>query len=196
LISGRNPNQITFNVQDENENNPAPDANKEGEKDEAIEEEVATPSEGGMKGIRNFFKPTEKAVTIPPSEIKMNMENKAIRAEIKLALKAVESDWSYNSLDDFCELLVDMAPDSTILNKMRMKSSKLSYVISHGLGPHFHEIMVKDLKNAPSFTLGLDSATTKQLWLTKTLDFKVRYFSERFGMVRFSQSFYCDNHKC
>ena len=192
LITGRNANQITFDVlHDENENNPAEDenpadANNEDEADEVIEEEVAAPSEGGRKGIRNFFKPTEKAATLPPSEIKMNLDNKAMKAEIKLALKAVESDWSYSSLDDICDILVDIAPDSAILKKMKMKSSKLSYVISHGLGPHFHDILVKDLKNAPSFTLGLDSATTKQLGLSKSLDFKVRYFSERFGMVRFS----------
>ena len=63
--------------------------------------------------------------------------------------------------------------------------SPSSYVVSHGLGPYYHEILVKDMKLAPSFTLGLDSATTKQLGLSKSLDFKVRYFSERFGMVSF-----------
>jgi hypothetical protein len=99
--------------------------------------------------------------------------------------KAVEADWSYSSLDNISEFLVDIAPDSQILQKVQMKSSKLSYVVSHGLGPYFHEILVKDLEKAPSFTLGLHSATTKQLGLSKSLDFKVRFFSERFGMVSF-----------
>ena len=198
FITGRNANQITFNIQhDDNDNNPnnLADDNYEDETAEVIEQEevaeviekeVAASSESGRKGIKKNFKPVEKADTIPPTEIKMNLDNKAVRAEIMLAMKAVESDWSYSSLDDLCELLVDIAPDSAILKKMKMKSSKLSYVVSHGLGPHFHEILVKDLKTAPSFTLGLDSATTKQLGLSKSLDFKVRYFSERFGMVRFS----------
>ena len=184
MRSGRNPNQITYNVDyDENENDPAAN-NNEADIEEGREGVEAAPNVGGRRGIRDFFKQTEKPVDIPCPEIKMNLENKAVRAEIKLALKAVESDWSYNSLDNISEFLVDVAPDSNILKKIKMKSSKLSYVISHGLGPHFHEILVKDLKKAPSFTLGLDSATTKQLGLTKSLDFKVRYFSDRHGMVR------------
>ena len=78
LITGRNSNQITFDVHhDENENNPA-DANNEDEADEVIEEEVAAPSEGGRKGIRNFFKPIEEAGTLPPFEIKMKLDNKAM----------------------------------------------------------------------------------------------------------------------
>ena len=130
--------------------------------------------------ISNFFKPVQKNMDIP-AEVRMNLENKAVRAEIKIALKAVDADWSYNSLDDICDVLIDIAPDSNILKKM--KSSKLSYVISHGLGPHFKEILLDDLGRAPCFTLGLDSATTKQLGLSKSLDFKVRFFSERSGMV-------------
>ena len=43
----------------------------------------------------------------------MKLDNKAMKAEIKLALNAVESDWSYSSLDDICDMLVDIAPDST-----------------------------------------------------------------------------------
>ena len=81
MITGRNSNQITFDVHhDENENNSA-----------------------------------EKAGTLPPSEIKMNLDNKAMKAE----MKAVESDWSYSSLGDICYILVYIAPDSTILKKMQ-----------------------------------------------------------------------------
>ena len=136
---------------------------------------------GGKRGIKDFFKPVHRPVTVPTTDMKMNLDNKAVQAEIKLALK-------YNSMDEICEFRVDLAPDSSILKKMKMKRSKLSYMISHGLGPYFHDILVQDLRNAPSFTLGLDSATTKQNGLTKSLDFKVRYFSERHGMVSYYYS--------
>ena len=56
----------------------------------------------------------------------MNLDNKAVSAEIKIGLKAVESDWSYNSLDNMCEFLVDIAPDSKILKKLHFKRNKLS----------------------------------------------------------------------
>ena len=148
-----------------------------------IEESGIEKGQAYKQVISNFFKPVQKSISIPVPEVRMNLENKAIRAEIKIALKAVDSDWSYSSLDDICDVLMDIAPDSIILQKMKMKRSKLSYVISHGLGPHFHDILMDDLGKAPCFTLGLDSATTKQLGLSKSLDFKVRFFSERSGMV-------------
>ena len=134
-------------------------------------------------GIKNFFKSVEKPATQPNLVIKTSLETMAVKAEIKIALKAVESNWSYRSLDNFSKFLADLAPDSQILQKVKMKSRKLSYTISHGLGPHFHDILLKDLMNAPCFTLGLDSATTKHLGLSKSLDFKLRFFSERLGMV-------------
>ena len=184
IRAGRDPKQVTFNVAAtnvvdvESNNNDTCDT----------ESEVKETSEAGSgnvakKGIKDFFKSADKTTVFPPPEPKVSLENQALKAEIKIALKAIEADWSYNSLDNVGEFLADIAPDSKILQKIQMKSSKLSYVISHGLGPFFHSALVKDLQMAPSFTLGLDSATTKQGGLSKSLDFKVRYFSERFGMV-------------
>ena len=183
IRTGRNPNQVVFNVvvaEDETIANN----NEEGNVQEEIP--AGETSRSGRRGIQDYFSKTKESVAvIACPALKMNLESMAVRAEIKIALKAVEADWSYNSLDNISEFLVDIAPDSKILQNIKMKSSKLSYVVSHGLGPYYHDILVKDMKLAPSFTLGLDSATTKQLGLSKSLDFKVRYFSERFGMVSF-----------
>ena len=194
LRAGRTKGQITFDVRNDENQNKLGDSETESEEDEVEEgdadedtNDVSGGGGGGKRGIKDFFKPVHRPVTVPTT-VKMNLDNKAVQAEIKLALKAVECDWSYNSMDDICEFLSDLAPDSSILKKMKMKSCKLSYMISHGLGPYFHDILVQDLRNAPSFTLGLDSATTKQNGLTKSLDFKVRYFSERHGMVSYYYS--------
>ena len=187
IRTGRNLDQVVFNVV-EDENETGANNNEEDKEGGKVEEEMtAGETRDGRRGIQDYFSKTKE----PPVAVvsclapKLNLENMAVRAEIRIALKAVEADWSYNSLDDISEFLMDIAPDSKILQKIHMKSSKLSYVVSHGLGPYFHNILVKDMKLAPSFTLGLDSATTKQLGLSKSLDFKVRYFSERFGMVSF-----------
>ena len=184
---GRVPNQVLFNVLDDvNEDETGTTNNNEDEGQDVEEERSAGPNKSVRRGIQDYFKRSEEPVAeVACPALKMNLDNKAVKAEIKIALKAVEADWSYSSLDNISEFLVEIAPDSQILRKVQMKSSKLSYVISHGLGPYFHEILVKDLEQAPSFTLGLDSATTKQLGLSKSLDFKVRFFSERFGMVSF-----------
>ena len=184
LRSGRKSDQIIFDTQTDVNRNPSASINDEEVDEDGLNDGDGLPSKGETRGIKNFFKPCDNRVAIPPSDLRMSLDSKAVCAEIRIALKAVESDWSYRSLDNMCEFLADLAPDSNILKKVQFKRSKLSYIISHGLGPHFHDLLVKDLKDAPSFTLGLDSATTKQGGLTKSLDFKVRYFSARHGMVR------------
>ena len=50
---------------------------------------------------------------------KITLGNKAVRGEIKLALKAIESNWSYQSMGNICKVLCDIAPDSLILQKMK-----------------------------------------------------------------------------
>ena len=61
----------------------------------------------------------EKTTGISPPEPRMSLENQAVKAGIKIALKAIEADWSFKSLDNICEVLVDIAPDSKILQKSR-----------------------------------------------------------------------------
>ena len=187
LRSGRVKDQVVFDGKE-----PEHDINdpENGEVENNNPELVADRLQVVGGGIKSFFKPMMRGPAVVPNpEKKMSLETKSNRAVIKIALKAVQSNWSYNSLDTFPEFLADIAPDSQILQKIKLKSSKLSYVISHGLGPHFHDILMDDLKNAPCYTLGLDAATTKQLGLTKSLDFKLRFFSGRLGMVGLIRSF-------
>ena len=188
--TGRDPGQVVFNVTANDVVNAETNNNNAENVEEETLEPAAGSSGGGKKGIMDFFKSVEKTTGISPPEPRMSLENQAVKAGIKIALKAIEADWSYKSLDNICEVLVDIAPDSKILQKIKMKSKKLSYVVSHGLGPFFHNLLVEDLQKAHSFTLGLDSATTKQHGLSKSLDFKVRYFSERYGMVSIKNTFF------
>jgi hypothetical protein len=188
--AGRIKNQPFFNpgAQDQEEMN-AENSDDPVNNDEEVEAggdedgEGVTASREPRRGITSYFTrvigPT--AATEPPA--KMTLTDKVVRAEAKIALKAVDANWAYNTMDDFAEVMSDAFPDSPILQKYQMKSRKLSYVVSNGLGPYFHEVTVEDLKNAPSFCLGLDSATTKQQGLTNTLDFKVRFFSKRLKQV-------------
>ena len=137
-----------------------------------------------VRGIQSFFVPlASNNNSSEQIKEKVTLGDKAVKGEIKIALKAIEANWSYGSLNNICEVLCDIAPDSLILKKMQMKDRKLSYLISHGLGPHFRELLAKDVRSAPCYVLGLDSATSKQLGLSKCLDFKLRFFSERFNLV-------------
>jgi hypothetical protein len=51
--------------------------------------------------------------------------------------------------------------------------------------------MLEDVRKAPVFFFGTDSATTGINGCTKHLDFKVRFFSEKYGIL---VDIYLDSH--
>ena len=61
------------------------------------------------------------------------------KADIVLALKAVESQWSFACFDNLAEVLQVADPKSTVFSKLHMKRSKASMIVSHGLGPFFRD---------------------------------------------------------
>jgi len=68
------------------------------------------------------------------------------KAETLWALKCVMSHYSYNSCSDMKDVLKMMFPDSSIANKMSIGSTKLSYYITYGLGPFYHNNLVQAVK--------------------------------------------------
>jgi len=74
-----------------------------------------------------------------------------------------------------------MFPDSKIAQQFNMQSKKLSYVISHGIGPYFHRDLVKQLKRCEKFVLCIDEQTNVQN--KKQLDLLVKFWSYDEGLV-------------
>jgi hypothetical protein len=98
------------------------------------------------------------------------------RAEALWALKVAVSNWSFRSCDDMVDIMHMMFPDDPVCKDMNIASTKLSYVISHGLGPYFHNKMILDIKKSQSYmTLEIDETTTEQT--VKQLDMHIRYWS-------------------
>ena len=60
-----------------------------------------------------------------------------LKAEILWALKVIENHFSYNSSRNIVDLLKLMLPDSKIVEKLCLGSTKLAYLITHGLAPFF-----------------------------------------------------------
>ena len=87
-------------------------------------------------------------------------------------------------MDGLSEIIRRGFNDLKIAEKFTLNHSKASYVVSHGLGPYLHSEIVQDINKAEVFTLGTDSATTKHLGLSKAMDIKIRYYSEKYGEVR------------
>ena len=67
---------------------------------------------------------------------------------------------------------------------MTMSRTKVSYMISHGLGPYFHQQTVEDIQRIPNtyYTLHFDETTNAQS--KKQMDILVRYYSEVHGEVK------------
>ena len=64
------------------------------------------------------------------------------KAEI-WALKVIESHFSHNSSQNIVHLLKTMLSDSKIVEKLCLDSTKLAYLITHGLAPFFHDELLK-----------------------------------------------------
>ena len=69
-----------------------------------------------------------------------------------------------------------MFPDSSIAHDFKCASTKMGYLITHAVAPHFEDLLVKDIKASNSaFTLHYDETTTSQI--KKQLDIIVQYWS-------------------
>jgi hypothetical protein len=67
----------------------------------------------------------------------LNLEDQITKAEILRSLNVAQKGFSYSSCNPLNELFSLMFPDSAIATKFSIQSNKMSYVISHGLGPYF-----------------------------------------------------------
>ena len=70
-----------------------------------------------------------------------------------------------------------MFSDSSIAKDFSMKPRKLSYILSHGTGLYFRQLMLKDLIDAPAYSLLFDE--TIIIGTRKQVDLHFRYWSDR-----------------
>lgn len=118
----------------------------------------------------------------------LSLEDQITKAEILWSLNVAAKGFSYSSCDELNELFSSMFPDSAIATKFTIQADKMSYVISHGLGPYFKKLMIEDVKKADKFVLIFDEQTNNQN--KKQLDMFLRYWSnEKQGVTnRFYKS--------
>ena len=111
------------------------------------------------------------------SMTKLTLTRKQHKAEIFWALKSVMSHFSYNSAHDITDVFKAMFPDSIIAQHMSCGPTKLSYLISFGIAPHFMDLLLKELKDAPRFVISFDEYFNEELE-KEQMDFIVRYFKD------------------
>ncbi|CAF3357733.1 unnamed protein product [Rotaria sp. Silwood2] len=114
-------------------------------------------------------------VTLASQTKHFSFSDQVTRAEALWAMNATRHGYSYLSCNESGDLFKKMFPDSDIAQKFNMERTKLSYVISHGLGPFFHRNLVEDIKQCERFVLCFDEQKNYQN--NKQLDILFKYWS-------------------
>ena len=103
-----------------------------------------------------------------------------LKTEILWPLKVIDSHFSYNLSKNIKELLKLMFPDSKIADKMTLGSTKLSYLITHGLGPYFYDELMK-LIDSP-YVLCFDEAFN-EISKKGQMDLVIRFWDSSVNQV-------------
>lgn len=113
-----------------------------------------------------------------PQAVKLNpcLKESAVKSELLWAMKIADSNISYSSCDGTPELFCRMFPDSTIAGNFSMSRTKVSYLISDGLGPYFKKKLCEEVSASPAFVLQYDETGNSQV--RKQCDLLLRYWSD------------------
>ena len=103
-----------------------------------------------------------------------------LKAEILWALKVIESHFSYNSSRNIVDLLKMMLRDSKIVEKLCLCSTKLAYLITHGLAPFFHDELLKLISS--KYVTCFDEAFN-ELFKKGQLDIVIRFWDSSMNKV-------------
>ncbi|KAJ8049982.1 hypothetical protein HOLleu_02975 [Holothuria leucospilota] len=104
-----------------------------------------------------------------------------VKAELIWAMNVAVHNYSFASCDNNADIFQAMFPDSAIAKHYAMRSSKLSYILTHALGPYFLRQLVKEIEGK-YFTIHFDETVTAQM--KKQMDVLVRFFSSRTSTVQ------------
>ena len=103
------------------------------------------------------------------------------QAEILWALKISQGNFSYRSCDDIPALFKKMFPGNVVAENFSMSRTKISYLISDGLGPFFRKELCAKVSLSPGYVIQYDETANSQV--RKQCDIIVRYWSEEKGQV-------------
>ncbi|KAI8728123.1 hypothetical protein BgiBS90_038070 [Biomphalaria glabrata] len=137
----------------------------------------------------SFVTGTSQILSTSQSSIVAHVTNEhTLTAEILWALKVVSANYSFNSCQQINGMFSKMFPDSSIAKKFSCGPNKVAYLITFGLGPHFHQLLKDSLTcSEDGFVLLFDEALNKELG-KKQLDVHVRYWENDKVVTRYFNS--------
>lgn len=113
------------------------------------------------------------------------------KAELIWAFYCVHHGLSDNSMKEIGDTLRAMCPSSPEANNFQMASTKLMYVVNHGIYPHLKELLDKEISSSRYITPMFDESMNDTLqksemdihlryWDDATQQVKVRFYDSRF----------------
>ena len=79
----------------------------------------------------------------------LSMQDQICKAKTLWAMKTAKEDFPFWVSDGVSQLFQRIFPDSVVDQKMTMSCTKVSYVISHGVGPYFLQKTIDDILSSP-----------------------------------------------
>lgn len=104
--------------------------------------------------------------------------DKVTKTEVLWAMKCVMS----NSFKDMKGIFALMFPDSAIASKLTIGSTKLAYVVTHGLAPYFHNSLTKTLNSCSEYVVCFDEALNN-IAQGGQMDIVIRYWDKQTNCV-------------
>lgn len=102
--------------------------------------------------------------------------DEVLKSEGIWATQVASSNSSFRSCDQIQETFAAMFPDSHIPADIKLSRTKVSYLLSDGMGPHFRQELIKDLcQSGSKCSLHFDETTQAQV--KKQMDLGLRYWS-------------------
>ncbi|KAG8192189.1 hypothetical protein JTE90_009953 [Oedothorax gibbosus] len=137
-------------------------------------------------GSSGFFCSRNEKTSKPRSlAVALTTDQLVTKAEAIWAMKVADANYSFKSCVNITSVFKLMFKNHPIVNGMQLSERKLSYVLSHGLGPYFLEELMCDIKASISFgnffSISFDETTTSQV--KKQLDIHVRFWNEKLGHI-------------
>ena len=96
-------------------------------------------------------------------------------AEIYWAMKVLWSHLSYRSCLNLNELFWKMFLGSQVAKSFQLSKAKCAYYVVFGLAPYFKELLVKDIKLSPFYSLSFNESLNNKLQ-EEQIDISIRFW--------------------
>ena len=104
-------------------------------------------------------------------------------AEIRWVIKVVLSSSSFRSCLELNELFKAMFSDSAIASSFQLSKTKCSYYVNYGLAPFIKDLLAKDVRSSPYFSV-LFNESLNNILQQSQMDIQLRFWSDSDGLVK------------